>query len=101
MRILITGTAGFIGNALAYELLNKEYKVAGIDNLNDYYSVELKQARLSRIINYSNYQHNQVDLEDVENINKIFHEFKPDIVVNLAAYNWSKVFDRESICLCK
>ena len=85
MRILITGTAGFIGNALAYELLNKEYKVAGIDNLNDYYSVELKQARLSRIITHSNYQHNQVDLEDVENINKIFHEFKPDIVVNLAA----------------
>ncbi len=85
MRILVTGTAGFIGNALTYRLLNKGFEVEGIDNHNDYYSVELKEARLSRISDFKNYKHHRIDLQDSKKIDEIFKKFQPNIVVNLAA----------------
>jgi UDP-glucuronate 4-epimerase len=83
--ILITGTAGFIGNALALKLLEKETTIIGIDNHNDYYDIKLKDARLDRIKKFQNYIHYRVDLANTEQIAKLFAQHKPKIVVNLAA----------------
>jgi UDP-glucuronate 4-epimerase len=85
MKILVTGSAGFIGSALSISLLNRGDQVVGIDNLNDYYDPELKKARLSRHINHSSYTHIDMDIEDKDDINKIFKKYEFDGVVNLAA----------------
>ena len=85
MKILITGSAGFIGSALSIKLLNENNIVVGIDNHNDYYDVSLKEARLKRHIDNSNYKHIRINIENREVIEKIFKEEKFDIVVNLAA----------------
>ncbi|WP_223634653.1 NAD-dependent epimerase [Planococcus sp. 4-30] len=84
MKILITGAAGFIGSTLAKKLLKQNYSIIGIDNLNDYYSVSLKEARLSLLEN-SNFIFHKTDLEDSKEIASIFEKEKPDVVVNLAA----------------
>jgi UDP-glucuronate 4-epimerase len=84
MNILITGSAGFIGSHLSKKALEKGYSVIGIDNLNDYYDVSLKQARL-KFLEHSNFTFNQVNLEDREAINDIFKLYRPSVVVNLAA----------------
>lgn len=83
MRILVTGTAGFIGSALAERLLARGDEVYGIDNHNDYYDPTLKEARLARIANHPNYTHLRADLADA--VNRAFGEFRPHRVVNLAA----------------
>lgn len=83
--ILITGTAGFIGNALALKLLETDTEIIGIDNHNDYYDTNLKDARLDRIKKFKNYTHYRVDLANTDNIESIFTQHKPKIVVNLAA----------------
>ena len=86
-KILVTGSAGFIGYYLVKRLLdNPENIVIGLDNMNDYYDVSLKEARL-RDTNTSNRQYNFIrgDLADRSLINSIFERYKPDIVVNLAA----------------
>lgn len=83
--ILITGTAGFIGNALALKLLERDTTIIGIDNHNDYYDTNLKDARLDRIKKFQNYVHCRVDIANTEQIEKLFAEHKPKIVVNLAA----------------
>ena len=85
MRILITGTAGFIGFHLARRLLNEDNEVCGVDNFNDYYSVELKVARNTILEKYSTFQVRRVDLSDKPSLKGVFDEFKPDVVVNLAA----------------
>lgn len=85
MKILITGSAGFIGSALSIKLLNKGHKIIGIDNHNDYYDVSLKEERLKRHINNSNYKHFRISIENREAIEKIFNDEKFDVVVNLAA----------------
>jgi UDP-glucuronate 4-epimerase len=85
MRILVTGTAGFIGNSLAIKLLERGDEVIGIDNLNDYYDVNLKQARLARIADHPKFTELRISLEDRAAIARAFAEYKPQRVVNLAA----------------
>ncbi len=85
MRVLVTGTAGFIGNHLAIQLLERGDEVMGVDNLNDYYDVSLKQDRLKRILGYDGYTDVRADLADREKINQLFKTFQPQRVVNLAA----------------
>lgn len=85
MKILVTGSAGFIGNALSLRLLQRGDEVIGIDNLNDYYSPSLKQARLARAATYPAFQQHQIALEDRDAINQLFQQQRPDRVVNLAA----------------
>ena len=85
MKILVTGTAGFIGNFLALRLLNRGDEVIGVDNHNDYYDVNLKLARLDRIKDHSNYTHIKVDIADRDTMEKLFKQHQPQRVVNLAA----------------
>jgi UDP-glucuronate 4-epimerase len=85
MRVLVTGTAGFIGSALALRLLERGDEVIGIDNLNDYYDVELKKARLARLTPHGRFTDIRADLEDAALIERSFAEHRPDRVVNLAA----------------
>jgi len=85
MKILVTGSAGFIGSALSIKLIERGDKVFGIDNHNDYYDPQLKELRLSRHIHHSNYLHYRGDIENREFIKEIFSSEKFDCVVNLAA----------------
>lgn len=85
MKVLITGSAGFIGSALALRLLERGDEVIGIDNLNDYYDVKLKQARLERTIKYPAYTDVRMSLEDREGVAELFRTHRPERVVNLAA----------------
>jgi len=85
MRILVTGTAGFIGNTLAVKLLERGDEVIGIDNLNDYYDVNLKKARLARVTNHPKFTDLRISLEDRPAVEHAFAEHKPQRVVNLAA----------------
>ncbi len=85
MKILVTGTAGFIGSTLSLKLLERGDEVIGIDNLNDYYDVNLKKARLERVTAYENFTDVRANLEDRDLVAKTFKEHKPDRVVNLAA----------------
>lgn len=82
---LITGAAGFIGSQLAKRLLDEGCSVIGIDNMNDYYDVNLKKARLDRITTYDKFKFYKVSLEDKNSIEEIFKENNIDIVINLAA----------------
>lgn len=85
MKILVTGTAGFIGNHLALRLLERGDEVIGIDNLNDYYDVNLKKSRLARILDHERYTDIRADLADRETIEQVFKTHCPERVVNLAA----------------
>jgi UDP-glucuronate 4-epimerase len=85
MKVLVTGAAGFIGSALSLRLLDRGDEVVGIDNLNDYYDIELKKSRLARTQDHPGYTDVRIDLEDREGIAALFSEHKPDSVVNLAA----------------
>ncbi len=85
MKVLITGAAGFIGSALALRLLERGDEVVGIDNLNDYYDVGLKRARLERTLAYDGFTDVRASLEDREAIERVFSEHEPQRVVNLAA----------------
>lgn len=85
MRVLVTGTAGFIGNALAIRLLERGDEVVGLDNVNDYYDTQLKEARLARVHGYPQFKEARIGLEDRDAVNRLFASFKPQRVVNLAA----------------
>lgn len=85
MIILVTGVAGFIGSNLARELLKKGETIVGIDNLNDYYDVNLKLFRLEDLNKYSNFTFIKCDIADKQALIQIFDEYKFDVVVNLAA----------------
>jgi len=85
MRLLITGAAGFIGFHVARQRLEQGDEVIAIDNLNDYYDVKLKLARLEQLQAYKNFHFEQIDLVDCEKINNLFAQYKPQRVVNLAA----------------
>jgi UDP-glucuronate 4-epimerase len=85
MKVLITGTAGFIGSTLALRLLNRGDTVVGIDNHNNYYDPAIKEARLARFASHPNYTHLRIDLADRKAIEDCFATHKPQRVVNLAA----------------
>ncbi|PID41782.1 MAG: capsular biosynthesis protein CpsI [Proteobacteria bacterium] len=85
MKILVTGTAGFIGSSLAIKLLERGDEVVGVDNVNDYYDVNLKYARLKRLEDYEKFTDIRLSLESGEDLAHVFSEHKPDKVVNLAA----------------
>lgn len=84
-KVFITGVAGFIGFHLAKQLLDRGMKIIGIDNLNNYYDVRLKEARLEILKKYDSFCFFQGSIADAALVNQIFDEEKPDIVVNLAA----------------
>ena len=85
MKILITGSSGFIGFHLSNLLLSKDFQVVGIDNMNDYYDVQLKKSRLSILEKKENFSFHQIDLVDRDKINELFEKEKFDYVINLAA----------------
>jgi UDP-glucuronate 4-epimerase len=85
MKVLVTGSAGFIGSALCIRLLARGDEVIGIDNHNDYYDPTLKESRLVRHANHQNYKHLRIDLADRSTIEQAFADHKPQGVINLAA----------------
>lgn len=85
MRILVTGSAGFVGSHLTERLLARGDTVLGFDNHNDYYDPALKEARVARFIDHPNYTHVRADLAEQVAVNQAFADFKPERVVNLAA----------------
>lgn len=84
-RYLVTGAAGFIGFHLSQRLLARGDQVVGLDNLNPYYSVELKRDRLRLLSRSPDFTHVDVDLADARGVEAVFEEHAPDVVVNLAA----------------
>ncbi len=87
MTVFITGSSGFIGSNLAKRILTTEpdTKVIGLDNMNDYYDVRIKEARLAELQKFENYTFIKGNLADKALINSIFEQYHPDIVVNLGA----------------
>ena len=83
--ILVTGTAGFIGSHVAMRLLDDGHTVVGFDNLNDYYDVNLKKARLARFEDHPGYTHITADLADREAVEHCFAIHRPGRVIHLAA----------------
>lgn len=84
-KVLITGASGFIGFHLAKLLLSNGYEVIGIDNMNSYYDINLKQGRLKILSEYENYTFYKMDLIDKNNIDNLFKKYRFDYVINLAA----------------
>ncbi len=85
MKILITGAAGFIGSHLAAHLADRGHEVMGFDNFNDYYSVELKQARVARFLKSRQFSCVNLDLCDESGLRALFASFRPQAVAHLAA----------------
>jgi UDP-glucuronate 4-epimerase len=85
MNILITGAAGFIGSTLALRLLARGDRVVGIDNLNDYYDVSLKEARLARLRAHPGFEFEKADIVEREAMARLFASQRFDAVMHLAA----------------
>tara|TARA_Y100000996_G_C22454839_1_gene615424 strand:- start:6 stop:959 length:954 start_codon:yes stop_codon:yes gene_type:complete len=85
VKILLTGCAGFIGYHLTKKLILNDYEVLGLDNINDYYSQELKLDRLDRLHSLKNFKYKKTDISDKHSLERVFKNFKPNKVVNLAA----------------
>ena len=84
-KILVTGCSGFIGMHLCVELCEKQYIVFGIDSLNDYYDPSLKYKRLEKLKKLDNFSFKKADISTLSELKKVFNDFMPDKVVNLAA----------------
>ncbi|MEQ8692867.1 MAG: GDP-mannose 4,6-dehydratase, partial [Pseudomonadales bacterium] len=84
MKVLVTGAAGFIGSTLSHKLLARGDTVIGIDNLNDYYEVSLKEARLARLT-HNNFDFHRADICDAGGLKEVFDKTRPDRIVHLAA----------------
>lgn len=84
-NILITGVAGFIGAFLTQKLLEQGADIVGIDNCNDYYDIHLKKSRLDMLEKFEKFTFIKADISDKEAVDRVFGEYKPGIVVNLAA----------------
>ena len=94
MKILITGAAGFIGSTAALRLLARGDEVVGLDNLNDYYSVQLKEDRLARLTPHERFRFAKLDVADRAGMERLFAEERFDRVIHLArrpacAIRWS------------
>jgi len=85
MKILLTGAAGFIGSTTTLRLLARGDEVVGLDNMNDYYSVQLKRDRLARLTTHPNFRFVQMDVADREAMPKLFAQERFDRVIHLAA----------------
>jgi UDP-glucuronate 4-epimerase len=85
MKIMVTGTAGFIGAAVAERLLERGDDVVGVDCVNDYYDVSLKRARLARFADAAGYRHYEFDLAETQRTLDLFHAERPERVIHLAA----------------
>ena len=85
MKILVTGSAGFIGFHLSRSLLNDGHEILGIDNINSYYDIKLKLARLDQLKSYNNFQFVKANISNKSQIEQYFNAFNPQKVVNLAA----------------
>lgn len=85
MKILVTGTAGFIGAQLAHRLLERGDEVIGVDSVNDYYDVSLKEARLARLTGHASFTEVRQDIADRSAMPEIFEKYRPERVVHLAA----------------
>ena len=84
-KVLVTGAAGFIGSHVCLRLLERGDCVVGLDNLNDYYDVSLKEARLDRFIHHADFRFVEMNLQEREGMEKLFAEEEYDQVVNLSA----------------
>jgi len=84
-KVILTGAAGFIGSHLAKRLLETGAEVVGLDNINDYYDVNLKYHRLSELEKYEGFTFIRCDISNKDEVNRIFEEHKADVVINLAA----------------
>jgi UDP-glucuronate 4-epimerase len=85
MRLLVTGSAGFIGSALSQRLLARGDQVIGLDNINDYYETSLKEARLARLKPHAGFTEARMGLEQRDELYRLFEQYRPQRVVNLAA----------------
>ena len=85
MRILVTGSAGFIGSHLSFRLKNQGHEILGVDCLTDYYSVDLKKLRIRNLLLASEIKSVEIDITDEYLVEEIFNQFQPEVVVHLAA----------------
>ena len=85
MRVLVTGAAGFIGSFTCHKLLDRGDQVVGLDNLNDYYAVSLKEDRLNRLQARADFTFERADIGDSTSMATLFREHEPNRVVHLAA----------------
>ncbi len=85
MKILVTGSAGFIGYHVSKQLLDRDDEVHAVDNVNDYYDVQLKEDRLAQLMPHTNFHFYRDDIADRERVARIFAEVRPERVVHMAA----------------
>ncbi len=84
-KILITGSAGFVGYHLSKTLIQSGHNIVGVDNMNDYYDIALKEDRLKQLSSNKNFDFRKVDLKEKQLIDQLFESEKFDYVINLAA----------------